>query len=573
MGDFGIKINNTFLDLYPNTSFSYVLNSPFYLGGELGDALAGSLIFSVKVPLTPTNNTLLRFPGVIDNAWVWLEKQDCSVYAEGVSVWFGKLDVVAPSTEREAYIRITINSVAALQTLKMNELDLGTFNALQGTTGTDWANATVANPDAHNFLFPSVWNPNFWGRQTTPTFQVAEMQNHYLNGSGRGGAGFGSTEPSPYPSLTPMPKLDFVVRKIFENIGFTCNNRFQNTHELKRLLVYTNASLNKQDALQSTATAYPLSRGLSSTTAAIFLRHLCRKFSIGAFFDTQSQSVDLIPFNQAVKAGAVNDWTNKQLYGYELTQNIDYPKILADKLTDTINPDKLKELPVFDEYPADFDGIEGIYRYDGQTFYHKNLVQTSINPNISPVRQLSRARIADEIDLKKTSGSRYENELGTLILSRHSNIFGQIVEYPSLLQRGKDGSEAVTSDNNTADRLVFYRGLSKSGHPFAASEIRYLEGQNIKVNSASTPDYDAQYSLDWMGEKGIYNRFWTENHQLVANGKLLKTRIFLSIAELKRFSFKDKVRLGNQEGFVKSIAGVLNRQGLQPADVSIVTLT
>jgi hypothetical protein len=563
MGDFGIKLNNTtFLDLYPNTSFNYVLNSPFYLGGELGDPIAGNLIFSVKVPLTPRNNKLLRFPGLIDNAIQWIQKANCSVYTEGAAIWFGKLDIIAPSAEREANIRITINTAPTLQTLKMNALDLGSFNATTQNPYT-WANETVANPDTQNFNFAPIWNPNFWATDKPRSFQDSEKQNICNDASG-----FKDIPNSnPRPSLTPFPKLNFVLSKMMSAVGYRLNNHFQNTHELSRLMLYTNASLVAKDGTFSAAN-FPLSYGLSDTVSSVFIRNLCRKFALGLFFDDETQTIDLIPFNQVANSAAKHDWTKKQLSGYELTRNLEYPSVLADKLTDTIISSNQKSLPVFEDYPSDIDGIEGIYKTNNLVYYHKNLKATS---TIIGFRQLTLSRLYDEVNLNNPTGTRYENDIGTLNLSRKD--YDNYVDFPSLAQLGKIQSDAHNSENTTPDRLLFYRGISRHGLPFASAETKDTQAYDIKVNSSDFTEFDAQHSLNWSGDKGIYNRFWKENHQVVANGKLLKRKIGLTINDLLRFSFKDKVRLDNQECFVKKISGVLNRNGLQPADVEFVTTT
>jgi hypothetical protein len=566
MGDFGIKIGNTFLDLYPNTQLSYVLNTPFYLGGELGDAIPGSLVFSVKVPLSPRNNKRLRFPGLIDNAWEWIEKAECSVYTEGVALWFGQLEVVAPSTEKDANIRITINSAAALQSAKMNELDLGIFNTTTQNPFT-WADNAVLNPDFNNFMFAPVWNPDFWVNQDRK-HDKSEIQNHWT------AAGFDTVPNQPdkptvlpnYTPLTPFPKLGFVLDRLFQSVGYRTKNRFQTTHELKRLILYANASMTNKDGTL-TATKFPLSYGLSGNTQSLFIRNLCRKFSIAPFFNAEEREVELIPFGEIYESGTAHDWTKKQLSGYELSKNIEHPNELSDGVSDTIVPSNIKDLPVFNEHPADTDGIEGIYKVNGLTYYHKNLIPTS---TVGGLRQLSQARVDDTISLNNLKGKRYENGIGTLILSRLTR--SDYLDYPSLSQRGKTHSQAHTSDNTTADRLLFYRGIGRNGYPFASSETRDMLGYNIPINGQTVTQYDSQNSLNWAGNDGIYNRFWAGNHQIVTNGKEIKTRILLTVGELKRFSFKQKVRLGNQECFVKSISGVLNRRGLQPADVTFVTL-
>lgn len=557
---FGIKLNGQFLDLYSNTVFSCVFNSPLYLGDDV-DVIPLSLMFTTPLPLSASNQKQLSFPSLLDNASRFIQGQQASIYAQGVELFSGTLEVVS-AQEKEVSVRILINFASKLKDVKMRDLDLGTISTVY-TRIYSLAKITLIEPENHDFIFAPVWNPAFWGdndgKLDHANEDSDEFQNHFLQGGRSALQVYGHT-------ITPFPKLTVVLKQIFKSIGLSLDNQFQTTLELKRLLLYSNASMCSKMGEFGILNFNPAS-GLSDTTQAEFLKHLCRKFSLGLFTNLLSNETQLVPFKAIIKRAAKYNWSQKCLSGYELTQNVEAPSVLSDKHKDTIIDADLEKLTQHTGPIADITDNESVYLSGQNAYYHKILVfPDPDNPSIPGVRQLTNARLKNYITTYNTKGSKYENGIGTLVLSRLKNPV-EGFQMASIRMRGK--YEPNETENYACeDRIFFYRGLQPSAiagenYPMASSESRNLD---------ALPIQGANHSLSWTGNDGIYERFWKENMSVLLSAKRVKMRIQLSLEDVLKFSFQDKVRIDNQEYLVKSMKITLSRHGLQPSEVELVSI-
>lgn len=560
---FGIKLNSQFLDIYPNTVFSCVLNSPLYLGDDV-DVMTLSLMFTTPLPATPHNQRLLAFPTLLDNAEPHLKEQEATIYVQGIALFRGELEVIS-AKEREINVRILINFASKLKEMKMKDLDLGTID-ITYTNAYTLARNTANEPENYDYVFTPVWNPDFWGigspKLDFNNENSLEFQNNWLGPARNSGQFIGQP-------LTPFPKLSIVLQRIFEVVGLSLNNQFQLTTELKRLLLYSNASMCSKSG-EFGILNFNVASGLSDTTPAEFLRHLCRKFALGIFTNWENSEAELLPFKTLINRAAKWNWSKKRLFGYELTYNIDTPSVFGEKYKDTILPE-VSKLPTFATDPTDYNAPEGIYTIGQNTWYHKNLVPLDpAVPSQASVRQLTVARLNNYYSNPTAKGNKYENGIGSLRATRLPP-FSHASYMPSLKLRGKyepDETEAVAGE----DRLFFYRGMQsyKGNDPFplASCETQlqdYSGDPNIPISGAT-------HSLDWNGSDGLYEQFWKENMAVLNKAKRVKMQMMLSINDVKNFSFQDKIRIDNQEYLIKTMKLTISRHGLQPSEVELVSV-
>jgi hypothetical protein len=530
------------------------MTSPLYFGSD-ADILQGSWIFSVTLPLSVLNRQQLQYPDVLDNALRFVSSAPCSIYCQGIQLFKGTLDVLS-ATNRTVQVRVLINYSSVLKETKMNELDLTVINTAY-TNPYTLASQTASAPENYDYVFTPVWNPNFWGEQDAKLDINKEMQNYWLIGRGNGQF---LGQP-----ITPFPKLTHVLQRIFALLGLTLSNQFQITTELKRLLLYSNASMCSKIG-EFGMLHFKTASGLSETTVSEFLKQLCRKFALGVFFDLANERVDIIPFKTIIAQKATYDWTKKRLNEYEISQDIETPSVLGDKIKDSILPNDIEKLTQYDEYPSDFSAPEGVYTSGQNVWYHKNLVPIDpAIPSQNAVRQLTRARLNNYYTNTGAKGNKFESGIGTLIFSKMQG-FMDVQYMPSVKLRGKyepNEKEKYIGE----DRLFFYRGLlpypTGNNYPVSSSETYYPDNVRTHIPGASL-------SLDWNGTDGLYEQFWKENIAFLQTAQNVKMMMLLTISDIKNFTFDKKVRIGNQEYLVKKMKFTISQRGLQPVELELV---
>ena len=607
---FGIKLNNTFLTLYPKTSLGFELYNPAYLGDKV-DEIANGLIFSVKVPLSGDNARLLRYPHVVENDWRFLKDEACEIWKNGRIVFLGELTVKKANVfarEPSCELRIMVNTISKLRDLKMSALDLGTINMFHYFT-FDLPTDTCLNPHDYDYIFHPVWNPDFRDKKDTITFGGDEFQNLW-DSTVRQGRPYGQVVLSENSVLTPFLKLSYLLKKMFENVGFTLNNQFQTTPELRLLTVYNNMSVLSSEGFANFI-QFHLNWCVSDTTCGAYLTKLSRLFSIAPYVNMFDKKVNLVPFKDVLGRAAKHDWTAFVRRGGELSESNNYPNVLAYKAFADSPMPKGDDLKGLSRITADPDlnnpsippilvlthVVEAIYTLSsGVKVYHKP-VFVERGGTALPLIRYERYLLTENDEINQAgSGEKWESDLGTLnqaqIWEQGATNRTQFV--PTIRLKGKFPADA--EKHKFSDRLLFYRGIrphrgdpsnpQADGYfffPLATAEDVAIDGKPTLVGKdkgdspvifpQSERGVPPQYSLNFTGENGIYNRFGKPNFAFLSEKRDLTARLDLPLDELMQFSFEDKVRIKNMEYLVKKIHGVLKADGeLVDIEADLVTV-
>lgn len=593
----GIKIKDTFLDIFDRTSIAFELVSPLYFSDDV-DVIQGSFSFPVNVPLTTRNRVLLEYPDLIENDSLLLKDEPCEIWSNGNPLFKG-LAYVRNGSNYQAEIYILINSLSPLKNIGLNELPLGAAD-LGATQPLVLQNIklTTIYPDSFNHIFFPVWNPYFYDDKSSLGFAHDTFQNPWLNASHAFTAGTVSDD----YIFTPFIKLNYILTKMFESQGFGLSNKWQTTHELRRLVLYNNFSISINGFI---APAVDYTNHVSNTKCSEFLRKLKGLFNLGIFTNYFKQETEIIAAKDLLTMPPKYDWTKVTEHNYTKSQEDN----LAEQFcySDPINaivPD-LSKVPVVlsSGFPADSD-VEGLY-FDSaheRFIYHKpingaipavNIHVTiddcfdifSNHPNID----------SDNFDLYRMSRrsdilNTYSNGLRTLPSCRvffggTSGVPGYI---PCINQKGYADNPKVPME----DYLLFFRGVRGDfgipwSYPVASSELTDMTGSNFRVGWAASgigapantaEPVDSKYSLHWKDEDishpdtGLYRAWWGPWIDMLQRAKYVQRRIFLSETDIINFSFKDKVRIANMDYFVQSIRVSLTNDGLQACDVSLVSV-
>lgn len=575
MGDYGIEINDTFLDFYPDTVLSFELNSPLYFGDDANE-IQGSFMFSVNVPLSPGNRLLLQNPQLVDNARRFVKSVACGVWVEGVQLFQGTLDVV-DSAERSVNVRVLINMLQPLKELQMNALNVGTFPVGRITTAELEAEmlATVQNPEAYNYVFVPVHNTAFFVTLSTFALAFDEFQNYYDLTT----AAFSVQEGG---AVTPFLKLNYVLSRLFAHVGYTLNNDFQTTVELQQLLVYNAYTLFSKLG----ATGHfdvPLNKCLSTTKANEFLKTVCSTFAVAPFANAFTQQVTLKCFKDLLTNAAKSDWTSKVVGLKQVSQSDEFPKhfkFLESDLSPVLEADKL---PKFTTISTNIQMPKsGIYKIESEDSHVSAVLATVENSNTEQYTDY----YPSDYKTVQTGTNTLESKVKTITTARlhsasftsvdatttwtYKNYFGAAIQH-----KGFDSGENSTTQS---DIFMFYRGFKnltaqfgpQGAIPYASNEVRtaVIGNATQPIEIGNTP---AQYALHWDGEAGIYNRFWAEWHTFLSQKRHVTHVLNLSLKDLLAFEFSDKIRIDNKEYFVKTLKITLSRRGLQAVEADLIT--
>lgn len=268
---FAIKIGSRFVVLDSESTLSLEINNPLFET----ELLPGDWTLPFTVPDHPTNNIIFNLPKDISNTAEFEQDYDAELYIGGNLYSLGRINVTRAEPGR--YSLVFGNEIsrlkATLENKKLNEFDYGGVRTF-GTTSDDiiaHAKTTaLADPLVYDYTFPSIYNPYFYG--------AAQVNNPYfllfLNTYNAPGAAFKknvvvTTESAANKyTLAPQPYLHYILNKLFESAGFTLSGGFMDDAEMKKLLVYSNYSLDDKKAVSEHTKAI-LSTGYTDDSGLI----------------------------------------------------------------------------------------------------------------------------------------------------------------------------------------------------------------------------------------------------------------------------------------------------------------
>jgi hypothetical protein len=582
---FGINLQNQFLDLYPKTSLSFELNNPAYLGEDI-DVIQNAFMFTVKVPMTGRNRRKLINPDRVDNAAFFLSNESCGVWCEGIEIFRGLLSVRS-ATPTDAEISITINTIAALKDLLLTELNHDSVDLTQYQDIIGYLSGSCTSPDLRDFVCFPVWNTDFYGTGDEVLFGTGRYQNLW----GQHPTEISKLKVHGKSPVTPFLKVSYLLKKMADSTGFSLNNGWQTNRELQQLCTYNNHSIVKWNA---DGTAYDFDNTLnfknhvSKTKSSDYLKNLARLFNLGVYVNFFDRTLDIIPNNQILERAAQGDWTHLVISETTKTETINFPTRFSFSSTPSVLPD----MSTLNRYPYDAQlttDPEGLYINSiNHRYYH--------TPADGQQSQFIAVELENFVQFGISQKNAYTSPLGTLPNCRVFMDNLGVATAPGIKQKGtykiKDGEESTA---NFDDKLIFYRGLSDfrlangqnnpafaTIQPLASSEDVTVTGYRIKTGWDSSifpqnqipPQYqpaDVQYTLNWNGEKGIYNQWWAAWHEMLQRKRDVKLTLALSTKQVRGFSFQHKIRISNKEYLVKRLRVTLTENGIAPTEVDLVT--
>lgn len=512
-----VKINNAFLDLYPNTTISFTLKNLMYLGGAT-DIIPGSYSLPFTIPLTDRNKRLLKHPGQIDNTLDFIEDEVAEIWFSGIPLFTG-IGHVQEAGDHTAKLFIVLNPFATLKDKKLNAIELGGDRSL----GTEiiaadmitHAKDTAITPRNYDYIFFPVRNPCFFDEDNIPPGGVSlyEIQNFYNIFVGA------FAESIENRTAMPFVKLSYLLQQLFLEVGYDLHNDFQSDDELGQLCIYNNYSIYEQT--DQWATTINLQSHVSDSKATDFLKFIIQNFCLGLFYSPFDKVVKLIPLRDILSKPHQYDWT--------------------DKAVDTQNISIERKYPGIFSYKEDKDDKVS---FNKENFsYDSGLNDIALTTNVGTLIE----------DNNISNHGTTIIPIYKFLIMPEIQIFGTIPHNPDHIHPFKD-------------KLMFYRGMEYDTdfelYPFANNDV---------YDSFGIQQWN--YSLLWNSPYGLYEKWWKEWLLFLQHKKEVETTLCLTIRDLLNFNFEDKIRIDNMNYFVKELSVTLTQKGIQPVSAKLVTLS
>lgn len=544
----------------PEVQFQFELQNSIFTGSGT-DSLPGSFSFPLTLPATGHNRAAFNLPHLPTSANPVRKISGVWVLAHHVRMFYGDLTLRKAGEGLE--VSIVANPLASLKTTALNELDLGGDRPF----GTDDAGrralmtATANDPEAHDFAFPMIYAPLFWGEPpayvSNPNYRLINrfdrVDHHYALDGG---------------PVVPMARLDYVLRQIVENgtDGWQWRNDWQLTNELRRLYCYNHYDLHDDLQGLQLPDTFDLRNHVSSTKASDFLKKTAGTFCLGIFTNIFSREIKLRPIQSVLDGTKVHDWTAHAISG----PDIGYSESGAPQCF--LHPPQSGHRTFGDRTARNFN-IAGMPRFrsrdelelsqgtipDGHYYVELDeavyLVRT-INGGGGQYKRFQR-RVREKVVFG--DGPELTAPMDTLLSYEvPDGVYDfQLPEWRgegNYIFQGSNG-EWERQDNGNPDALFFYRGM-QPGPPFpehvpysSVTEDLPDGGGQAPITTNGATVATAQRSLLWPGENGLYQKSFSRWHNMLTNGRPVTYRLLLPIHELTAFSFEDKIRIANMDYF------------------------
>jgi hypothetical protein len=537
----GIKVKGKFLDTR-QVSFSFELNSPVYFGNDT-DVIEGSIMFSTKIPLSDHNSLLLQSPDIITHTTPLLLNEYCEVWAQGSILFAGELTVTEAS-EKDITIEIIINSISKLKEIGLNEVEYDRIQVGDLDNLIAIANRTVTHPnDSIPIIFTPVWNPLQYGEESG--FEDKSYQNLWKENS------FKVLNSS---TLTPFPKVTHLLKMVIESVGFTLINAFQDTNELKWMIIYNNYSLvDSEGSLISNQ--IDLKNHVSKTKVSDFVKRFCRFWCLGIFTNYFSKTVEIKSLDSILSDAPRHNWTKCAVKGYTKTEKRNYPNKFSNDSYGTA-------------LPSDWHNQKRFYRNIGLPSAETGLYFQSWGTWVYHVQPEPGIQTAENILIEMDNFREFTE--GSVAFSTPLQHLPQCSTFTMLMPCVRLIGQVDETKQEFEDGLLFYRGLVNIGggrpgdqsyYPLSSQESIDMAGYPIKigingtvnVNNALPAGVNAQRSMMWNGTEGVYEKSWATWRSFLTQKKEVTMLLKMTAEDIRSFSFSHKVMIHNMIYLVKKM--------------------
>lgn len=310
-----LKLNGQIVDLFPNASISLRWTNPMF--SETADL--GGYSFPMELPPTARNSAALGAPERIDAAGDSINTTHTyELYVQGSLFMAGSAKLIKPITRRSYRIYLLTTAFGdAVKGKTTADFTWGGVRDLGDQTYQGWLDHFVDTIDgkvADWCFFTSAFVP----KETYDfTGSNAETLVNYLNYS---------AVPAQTRYYSPYPRVAYVLRQIFAELGYELQSEWLKGDEIKDL-VFWSPVRKTWDADPGGSLSDPyaneinLKNFLPAVSAAEIIEAVRKAFCATVFFDRRNQKATIKTNREVILSAKVKDWTGKNDPAYELAQD------------------------------------------------------------------------------------------------------------------------------------------------------------------------------------------------------------------------------------------------------------
>lgn len=574
----GIKIKNRFLSLLEDTSLSFQWEFPIALIIDGGDVIHSGYTFPIDVPLDSVNREIIGHVNRVDNDGVLMADEYCEVWVQGIMLYKGRATLERSKGNR-ASLFMTFNEVKLLADTSLSAIDLGGTREIGADEATRMAHlkATATTPLDHDYVFCPVLNPIF---NTDPTgvetsFVSSHLQNEWDPEDEEFkevGAGYAS----------PFIRVDYLLRRIFQHMGYTLDNQFQITDELKLLLLYNNYSI--YSTFDTISPSIDLVNHVPYRKCLEFVKAVIGTYALCLFPDPFDKVMRLIPFKTLIQSPVHMDLTSlagtdpgieaDRKYVSRFRYDIDVDDALSiDYSGVTFNQAAVQDegLTVYDLEPdITLFNLGPYYIQSDNTYYFMLISDPGINCSymLQDQKEINHGTTDQEyISPLIPMWSSWALGLDGLIHTDTDVLPIQAWLVPHIRMTGNGVNAAWLKKPQQAFRTMLYRGMQP--YNVGVIESTYPMAGVTRYNILG--DVVGDHSLLWDVEGGVYDTWWKLPYEILRRAKTVDRRMRLGIAFLLQFRFWHKYRIENQNYFFTKLEFTASNRGLSPVTVTMIS--
>lgn len=557
----------------------FELSNQLFTSGST-DVLPGSFSFPVTVPLTGSNRRELDYPENVNRStstsratgknsktkWIATSGAVASkdidgvwIELEGVPMFRGSMKILS-ATATSANVTVIANPMRALKERKLTEINLGgdrTFGA-NDTEKKALMKNTALSPEDYDFaFFPMVGTlPNI--NQLIDPTDESKFHNYY----DRSAAAFDLSS----LAITPFVKLEYLLGRIFasEETGYGFQNAWQLTPETRRYYLYNNRDLRESvnNATPALPDEFDLAGFVPDEKVTTLLKAVMAQHNLMLSTNVFNRQIRLVPVDDVLKRAPRRDWSRFAIGDPKVEPATGGPGIFnypqnASPPDDWPAPHNAIQFKTGADYYANTDDTDDLGKFfyvedTGRLFrYLAYIISPGIRKHDGYI--MSQGVYLDSQEVFDVS----------MELAGSYSVWYYCAHDISKYQEEDDGGVNVWKFRPVAYPLALlqYRGIQEvnSGlgdEPFAANYV-WLPGSSpadrSKIVTNGVEVADSEYSLNWYGDYGLYERRHKTWNTMLREGKHVTQSLVLPVSELVDFSFEDKIRIGSMDYFVKKL--------------------
>ena len=543
-----LKISDQNVDLSDDFSITMNLKSPMF-----GDV--GSYSYPFKLPNTPRNASVLGFRHRVENT-TDIYREDKGMFLwNRINLFQGTVTLKTLNSklfegsilegqgdfnyQRKKLLLQDINFGEALWFVNTEE-KMAYINACKNTVYPDRA-----------ISFPMIHNKTYF--EEPPTDYMLEYFNYYDQST--------IYEINPVTTTTmvivPMLYVRYVLKKIFEHLGFVFDDIFfTSSSDFNKLVLYNSVDCNSgvvtPNYFQYPHSAIGYNFHVPRVSLSDFFTGLESFFNIRFFVNYPTRTVKLISLDTIVKATdfidlstniiSVSTEPEEKKTGYHLSMSMDTDdetftafKEIQEKFMERIKT-PVQSVAELMAWPlSDYEDIRWVY--DEGCYYNLPLTNVWV--------ALTESYFDDFLyyeSIYKNKNESIETKFSAL-MNESTAPFHAVV------------GNAMTNWKKSTPKLLFTRYVDNGYY-----DRKMVGEHNTGVNN-----------LFYYGTYGLLNKHYKAFFDFCMATKLVKIVKQMSFQELKEFDFSKKYMIGGTLYLVKSIQVTLKKDRIMPATLECFT--